>query len=143
MRRPRRLRVALQRSYMLVLVAAAGVALASCDRPQSDREPYEFRASSANVAVGAALVEIQLMDVGAGVYVGGATITATRLDMAPDGMPEMTSTFEARGKKPPAVFAFEANFRRPGRWALHLSAQVPGESRPVTGKVIFIAQTKE
>ncbi len=69
----------------------------------------------------------------------GVRITSTRLDMAPDGMASMMAPLRMLPPPAPGVVAFEADLSMAGRWALSLSADVAGESRPVRGTVVFRA----
>jgi Cu(I)/Ag(I) efflux system membrane fusion protein len=69
----------------------------------------------------------------------GVRLTATRLDMAPDGMAAMVAPLRALPSPAPGVLAFEAELSMAGRWALSLSADIAGQSRAVNGTVVFRA----
>ena len=66
-------------------------------------------------------------------------VTASRLDMGPDGMQTMTSELRRVSTTEPGTVAFETDIVMAGRWALRLSATVAGQAEPVTGVVIFTA----
>lgn len=69
----------------------------------------------------------------------GVRITAMRLDMAPDGMAAMTGSLRVLPPPAPGIVAFEADLSMAGRWALSITADVAGETRPVRGTVVFRA----
>ena len=117
----------------IAAVAALVLTLASC----SKTEPYEFTTATAEVAMGTTVVEVRLKDTKSGTFVENAVITATRLDMTPGGMSEMTSPIEPQGSSGPGVFRFGGNFKMAGQWRLSLSAQVPGQAQPVQGTVVL------
>jgi hypothetical protein len=116
--------------------AAFALLLAACGKSPT----HEFTTETPEVALGAQVVDVRLKNIASGSFVEDAVITATRLDMAPDGMQSMSSTIEPRGTAAPGVYRFNAKFRMAGRWALALSAKVPGQSDPIEGTVIFTAK---
>jgi Cu(I)/Ag(I) efflux system membrane fusion protein len=66
-------------------------------------------------------------------------VTASRLDMGPEGMQTMTSALRQVASTEPGTVAFETDIAMAGRWALRLTATVTGQAQPVTGVVIFTA----
>jgi hypothetical protein len=123
----------LRRIAPFAAVAAMLLVLAACGKTP----PFEFTTETPEVALGTAVVEVRLKNTTAGTFVSDAVITATRLDMGPDGMRDMTSAVAPLGMGEPGVYRFNARFTMAGQWALTLSARVPGEADPVTGSVTF------
>jgi hypothetical protein len=96
-------------------------------------EPVKSEFKSSNVAT----VAVRLLHKPSGKPVADATIVQTRLDMAPDRMPSMTTAIAALPSPEPGVYAFKAPLTMAGRWLLTISGKVQGEPETVTGKVIF------
>lgn len=67
------------------------------------------------------------------------TVQSSRLDMGPDDMAEMTARLRAATATAPGSVAFETDIVMAGRWALRITAAVPGQSEPVSGVVVFTA----
>jgi len=122
------------RTAPLALLASMLLTLAACGQSVP---PYEFTTATHEVARGATIVEVLLKNNATGTTVTDAVITATRLDMSPDGMQAMASTVEPQGASEAGVYRFNAKFTMAGRWALSLRASVPGEPKPINGTVIF------
>jgi len=57
-------------------------------------------------------------------------------DMAPDGMPEMTTRVRRLPEVDPTIYRVAIDPIMAGRWALHLSAQPSGLSGPVQGTLV-------
>ena len=118
----------------LAVFAAALLGLAACSRPA----PFEFTTTTPTIDLGSnAVVEVRLKNNVSGTFVNDAVITATRLDMAPDGMEAMASKIVPQASGEPGVFRFTADFRMAGQWQLSLAAHVPGEPTPVQGSVVI------
>ena len=118
-------------------VGFAILVVAAC----SKSPPFEFTTATPEVEMGHDLVvEVRLRNTASGTMVNDAIITATRLDMAPDGMRQVTSDVTPQPSTELGAYRFSANFKMAGRWELSLTAQVPGEPQPVTGSVIITAQ---
>ena len=122
------------RSASLAVFVAAFLTLSACSKPTA---PFEFTTTTSDVAMGSSVVEVHLKNTSTGSFVEDAVITATRLDMAPDGMGEMTTPIESQGASAPGVYRFGGNFKMAGQWQLSLSAQVPGQAQPVQGTVVL------
>ena len=119
-----------------VFVVAASL-LTACS---SQASPYQFTTQTTQVKKSeGVIVDVRLTKPPSSEPVAGAVITATRLDMTPDGMRETTTDIAPQTPPAPGIFRFKANFTMAGKWQLNLSAQVPGEVQPVTGTVIFTA----
>jgi hypothetical protein len=68
-----------------------------------------------------------------------AVIFAKRLDMAPDGMPTMTTPLEPLPSTDPGVYRFKTNLPMEGGWQLSISAKVQGETGTVENKLVLKA----
>lgn len=82
---------------------------------------------------------VRLTNKQTGKPVSDAVIFKTRVDMAPDGMPEMESAVTPLPSKEPGVYAFKTDLPMAGRYQVTLSAKVQGEPETVTGKVVVKA----
>ncbi|MBI3699800.1 MAG: FixH family protein [Afipia sp.] len=117
----------------LVLVATAIAASA-------DVKDYEFQLVQPTVKMDPqAELSVRLINKNTGKPVPDATIFATRLDMAPDGMGEMTTKITAMPGAEPGTYRFKANVNMAGRWQLSLGAKVQGESGTVEGNLVIRA----
>ena len=107
----------------------------------ADIKDYEFKLAEPTVAVGKdKIVTIQLVNKKTGKPVPDAVIFASRLDMAPDGMPEMATKIVREPGGEPGSYRFKAAFGMEGRWLLSLGAKVQGETGTVEGKLVITAQ---
>lgn len=128
---PRGLRAAL---IGIVMIGSGGTALA-------DIKDYEFRLVEPTVTVGKdRIVTVRLVNKITGKAVPDAVIFATRLDMAPDGMPEMATKIVREPGGEPGSYRFKAVFGMEGRWLLSLGAKVQGENGSVESKLVITAQ---
>jgi Cu(I)/Ag(I) efflux system membrane fusion protein len=121
-------------------VAAGWLALFGPKTPEAaDSSGMTWQAVQAEVPVGQG-VRLEVKLVGADdAVVEDVTVTQTRLDMGPDGMPTMTAPLMPVAASMPGVLAFEADLAMAGRWALTLTGMVDSRAEPVTGTVIFTA----
>jgi hypothetical protein len=118
----------------IAVIGSAGIA-------RADIEDYEFRLVEPTVAVGKdKIVTVQLVNKTTGKPVPDAVIFATRLDMAPEGMPEMATKVVGEPGREPGSYRFKAAFGMEGRWQLSLGAKVQGETGTVEGKLVITAQ---
>ena len=107
----------------------------------ADIKDYEFKLVEPTVAVGKdKIVTVQLVNKTTGKPVPDAVIFATRLDMAPEGMPEMATKVVGEPGREPGSYRFKAAFGMEGRWQLSLGAKVQGETGTVEGKLVITAQ---
>ena len=118
----------------LAVVLAALLSLTACGKPT---QPFEFTTTTSDLMMGSGTVEIRLKNTASGSFVEDAVIMATRLDMEPDGMKDMTSPVEEQGASTPGTYRFGGNFKMAGRWQLSLVALVPGQAEKVHGTVVF------
>ena len=118
----------------MAVIGSAGIA-------RADIKDYEFKLAEPTVAVGKdKIVTIQLINKKTGKPVPDAVIFASRLDMAPDGMPEMATKIVREPGGEPGSYRFKAAFGMEGRWLLSLGAKVQGETGTVEGKLVITAQ---
>ena len=128
---PRAFRAAL---IGIAVIGSAGIA-------RADIKEYEFKLTEPSVAVGKdKIVTVQLVNKKTGKPVPDAVIFATRLDMAPDGMPEMVTKIVREPGGEPGSYRFKAAFGMEGRWQLSLGAKVQGETGTVESKLVITAQ---
>ena len=99
---------------------------------------YEFRLVQTEVKKGnGAIISVRLIDKRSGHTVSNAVIFATRVDMAPDGMPTMTAPIEALPSIEPGTYRFKADLTAAGGWQLSLAAKIQGESGTLENKLVF------
>jgi hypothetical protein len=122
--------------------ALIGVAVTgSVGFAQADIGDYEFKLVEPTVAVGKdKIVTVQLVNKKTGKPVPDAVIFATRLDMAPEGMPEMATRIAREPGGEPGSYRFKAAFGMEGKWLLSLGAKVQGETGTVESKLVITAQ---
>ncbi len=102
-------------------------------------ETYRFEAVAEQVAAERGQ-EFSIRLIGPdGAPAENADVTIVRLDMSPDGMAAMASPVTEDPPDTPGTFSYRADFTMAGRWALHVEAQVPGQTEPVIGEVILTA----
>jgi hypothetical protein len=124
-----------QRLSFIALVGA-GLIVSAC--APSGR--FEFTTSTTEVEAGREVsIEVRLKNLLSYVFVNDAVITATRLDMEPDGMRDVTAPIVPQPTKELGALRFKATFAMTGRWKLHLTAHVPGDPEPTKGSVIITA----
>jgi hypothetical protein len=118
----------------IAVIGSAGIA-------RADIKDYEFKLVEPTIAVGKdKIVTVQLVNKKTGKPVPDAVIFATRLDMAPDGMPEMATKIVREPGGEPGSYRFKAAFGMEGRWLLSLGAKVQGETGTVESKLVITAQ---
>ena len=127
------------RALRAALLGAAVIGSAGIAR--ADIKDYEFKLIEPTVAVGKdKIVTVQLVNKKTGKPVPDAVIFATRLDMAPDGMPEMATKIVREPGGEPGSYRFKAAFGMEGRWLLSLGAKVQGETGTVESKLVITEQ---
>jgi hypothetical protein len=118
----------------LALIGTAGIA-------RADIKDYEFKLLQPTVAVGKdRIITVQLVNKTTGKPVPDAVIFATRLDMAPEGMAEMTTKIALEPGGEPGSYRFKAAVGMEGKWLLSLGAKVQGETGTVESKLVITAQ---
>jgi YtkA-like len=124
------------------VAAAFGTAFASGTilSAQASASDYEFQLVSKELKAGApADIVVRLVHKPDGKPVPDAVIFATRLDMGPDSMEEMTTPVTAEPGGSPGIYRFKAKLSMAGGWALSLAAKVQGEQETVQGKLLIRA----
>jgi hypothetical protein len=124
------------------LAAALAIVLATGAPPaaRADIADCEFRLVETEIKQGdGAVVAVELVDTRSGEAVPDAVIFATRIDMAPDGMPTMTAPIEALPSTEPGIYSFRTNLMMTGGWQLSLAAKVQGETGTLQNKLLLRA----
>jgi hypothetical protein len=85
------------------------------------------------------VVSVRFKHKATGKPVTDAVIVQSRIDMAPDGMGEMSSPLTPVPSNEPGVYSFKTDLSMQGRWLLSIAAKVQGEPQTVVGKIIFRA----
>jgi hypothetical protein len=99
---------------------------------------YAFEAVKTEIKKGDN-VAVRLIHKPTGKPVANAVIVATRIDMAPDGMPTMAAPLTPLPGTEPGVYSFKTELAMEGRWLFSIAAKVQGEPETVTGKITFKA----
>jgi Cu/Ag efflux protein CusF len=119
---------------------AAALSMVAFSAAFADIKDYEFQLVQTNVKQGdGAIVAVRLVDRRSGKTVPDAVIFATRIDMAPDGMPTMTAPIEALPSTEQGVYRFKTNLMMAGGWQLSLAAKIQGETGTLKSKLILKA----
>ena len=107
---------------------------------RADITDYEFRLLETEVKQSdGAIVTVELIDIRSGKAVPDAVIFATRIDMAPEGMPTMTAPIEALPSADPGLYRFKTNLMMAGGWQLSLAAKVQGEPGTLENRLVLRA----
>jgi hypothetical protein len=118
----------MQRAAMVAL--AAMLSVAAVPAAHADISDYEFRLVQTDIKQGnGVIVAVRLIDRRSGETVPDAVVFATRIDMAPDGMPTMTAPIEALPPTDPGVYRFTTNLTMPGGWRLSLGGECQASCR--------------
>ncbi|PVE24332.1 heavy metal RND transporter [Microvirga sp. KLBC 81] len=118
--------------------ALLGFALAA--PASADITDYEFQLVQTEMPQGGAVVAVRLVSKRSGQPVPDAVIFAKRIDMAPDGMPTMTSPIEQVPSAEPGTYRFKTNLTMEGNWQLSLAAKIHGETGTIVTKLVLRAQ---
>jgi predicted metal-binding membrane protein len=105
--------------------------------------PNEYRFEVVDAPTGlpdTTTVAVRLVHASDNKPVYGATIVEAKTDMGPAGMAEMSGKVTPAASDHPGLYRFSIETGMAGKWELVLTAKVPGEVAPVTGKVIFDAK---
>ena len=101
---------------------------------------YRFELVDKAVKVGPDVgIAVRLVDARTGKPVPNAVIFATRLDMAPDAMAEMTTRIASVPGSADGVYRFKAKVPMAGNWRLSLGAKVQGEAGTVNDELVIKA----
>lgn len=131
-------------TFLMKRAAAAALAAvlstATLTAARADIADYEFRLVQTDIKQGnGVIVAVRLIDRRSGKAVPDAVIFATRIDMAPDGMPTMAAPIEALPSTEPGVYRFKANLMMAGGWQLSLGAKLQGETGTIENKLVLKA----
>jgi hypothetical protein len=127
-----------KRAAVAALIGLAGSGIVSPARAGID--DYEFQLVQTEIKQGdGAIVAVRLVDKRSGKTVPGAVIFAKRVDMAPDGMAEMSEPIQQLPSTEPGAYRFKAALVMAGGWRLSLGAKVQGEAGTVENKLEFKA----
>ena len=126
---------ALQAAFMgVAMVGSATIA-------RADIKDYEFQLVDQSINAGPdRIIAVRLINKTTGKPVPDAVIFATRLDMAPDGMQEMSTKVAPMPGTEPGTYRFKATLSMAGRWQLSLGAKVQGETGTVENKIVVRAE---
>lgn len=128
---------------MRALLLAAAFAIINVPMSAAAADPT-WQAVNPQVTVGKNVrIEVKLVGIEPPPAAADVQVTATRIDMGPDGMASMAASLKPLPSPGPGVLAFEADLVMAGRWALAITATVKGQAKPVTGTVVFTAAEKK
>jgi hypothetical protein len=123
-----------------ILGAAIAVAVSLSISAFAGASDYVFEPVSTQVKKGDdVIVSVRLKHKETGKMVSDAVIVQTRIDMAPEGMAEMTAPLTALPSNEPGVYSFKTDLSMQGQWLLSIAAKVQGEPETVVGKITFRA----
>ena len=126
------------------LLFAAAFVLITLPISASAADAPSWQAVNAQVPVGKNVrVEVKLVGIDPPPAAADIKVTATRIDMGPDGMASMAAPLKALSSPAPGVLAFQTELVMAGRWAFAITATVKGQAKPVTGTVVFTAAEKK
>ena len=114
--------------------------LGAASQAWAEIQDYEFQLVQSEVKKGKdAVVAVRLLDKRSGKPVPGAVIFAKRVDMAPDGMADMTEPIEQLPSTEPGIYRFKTALVMAGGWRLSLGAKVQGETGTLENTLEFKA----
>lgn len=127
------------KNLIVVAAIAAGTILAS-NAALAGAADYSFEPVSPELKKGEnVVVALRLTHKSTGKPVADAVIVRTRVDMAPDGMGEMTSPVALVPSDKPGIYKLKTDLPMVGRYQVSVVAKVQGEAETVTGKVVVKA----
>ena len=89
---------------------------------------------------GATTVAVRFVHASDNKPVEGITVVESKTDMGPAGMAEMSGKVTPIASDQPGVYRFSIETGMAGKWELILTAKVPGETAPVTGRAVYDAK---
>lgn len=108
---------------------------------QADASDYDLTLVETTYPFGSeAVLDLRLTDTRTGLPVDGAILFATRLDMAPEGMVEMTSPVAILPAEAPGQYRFAADPTMEGNWQFSVAAKVQGEAETVQARFLIEVQ---
>jgi hypothetical protein len=122
------------------LGAAIAVAVSLSIAAFAGASDYVFEPTSTEVKKGDdVIVSVRLKHKPTGKMVSDAVIVQTRIDMAPEGMAEMSAPLTAVPSTESGVYSLQTDLSMQGQWLLSIAAKVQGEPETVIGKITFRA----
>ena len=98
---------------------------------------YRLEAVEPTVPIGHEVpLAVRLVDAASGAPVANAVLFRTRLDMAPEGMGDMTAALKPAASSDPQVYRFTTTLSMAGRWLLAVQAKVPGVTETVRAETV-------
>ena len=117
---------------------ASGATPASAGTPVALKD-YAFELVENQAKQGETVLAVRLVHKPTGKPVPDAVVFARRLDMAPSGMPTMTTELEPQPATEPGLHRFKTNLTMAGEWQLSLAAKVQGQTGTVQTKLALKA----
>jgi predicted metal-binding membrane protein len=125
-------------------IAGVGIAawgallLATTTLTMAAPNDYRFEAVDAPTgAPGTTTIAVRLIRTSDNKPVEGATIVEAKTDMGPAGMAEMSGKVTLSASDQADLYRFTIETGMAGNWELLLTAKVPGETAPISGKLIY------
>lgn len=126
--------------YSLVLANSLGLAatFAATFAALANPNDYAFKLDESAIHQDdGVIITVSLTDQRNGAPVADAVIFAMRLDMAPEGMADMTTPVKAVATEVPGQYRFRADLTMAGDWRFQIAAKVQGEAETVTADLIL------
>jgi hypothetical protein len=102
---------------------------------------YRFELASAQPAgAGKTDIALKLVHAPDGKTITDAVVFESKLDMGPSGMDDMAGKVTPVSPSTDGLYRFTTKTGMAGKWALHVSAKVQGETETVQGTVEFDAK---
>jgi len=130
---------AIPNSVLEHVPAALGQWLPPAAEVQTELKDYTFELVRNQAKQGETVLTVRLVHQPTGKPVADAVVFAHRLDMAPAGMPTMTTELEPQPTTEPGLYPFKTNLTMAGDWQLSLAAKVPGETGTVQNQLALKA----
>ena len=122
------------------MLAAAFAAPSALAQEGVASPAYAWEPAPAEIAVGDGVrVAVLLTGPDGPVALNPEAVTEARIDMGPDGMAGMAAPLRPVDAAEDESLAWETDLVMGGRWALKLTAEVPGAAESVDGEVVFTA----
>ena len=118
---------------------ATSSAVPATDNTTAALKDYAFELVGQEAKQGDAILAVRLSHKSTGKPVPDAVVFASRLDMAPAGMPTMSTELEPLPATEPGLYRFKTNPTMVGDWQFSLAAKVPGETGTVQSQIVFKA----
>ncbi|WP_019199730.1 FixH family protein [Afipia birgiae] len=132
----------MMKSHIVSFCATVALAtVISAQNVSASPQDYEFQlVQDALPLAQDTIISVRLMHKPTGKPVGDAVIFATRLDMAPDGMPTMMADLEALPSEETGIYRYRTTLGMEGSWRLSLAAKVQGEKDTVQSRLVLKAK---